>query len=167
MSKLSLCKFAALSFTAMLFACTTQSADSGAPSTSTAESDAEMQSIAPGVSAVDRDNQHVVYVANQAGADWLLNDSQQKYTKLHDQYARTGDASLLPQMDYLTATMHASSANAGNPFLISAPVSDNLAGSSCSDGNGSTCTCAAGCFCISADSGCGCNCPSQPQLNDD
>jgi hypothetical protein len=160
MFKQSVTRIIAASFLAILFGCTTSS--SGTVSPATAETELDLQSIAPGVSAGDHANQYVVYVSDKAGADWLRTNTQQEYDTLFAQYTRSGDSTLLSRLSYLQATLRAADANAGSPFVITSIVDSNFVGGpSCSGGDGSTCTCSSGCFCVSAGRGCGCDCSQQ------
>jgi len=160
MFKHSVIKVVVASFMAILFGCTTES--SSAVSPATAETELELQSIAPGVSVGDHANQHIVYVSDKIGADWLRSSAQQEYNTLLDQYTTLGDDSLLPRLSYLQATLRATDANSGSAFTITS-VDENLVGPSCSAGDGSTCSCSSGCFCISADLGCSCDCSGKQQ----
>ena len=60
-----------------LFGCAT---DNPAPlSVDTVETEVQLRPVAPGVSEGEYGNQHVVYVTNKQGAQWLLESTQQQH----------------------------------------------------------------------------------------
>ena len=156
MRKHSIAQLCVASFVGMLLGCTT--GNSTPVSVDTVEADVQLRPTATGVSEGDYGNQHVVYVADKAGADWLFDNTLQEYHDTLARYTRQHDISLVPRLSYLQTTLQATGENSGNSFLITSTADSDIVGPACSNGNGSTCTCGSGCLCISNDDGCVCSC---------
>jgi len=143
------------SFASFLLGCT---ADSSTPiSVETVESDVQLRMIAPGVSEGEHGNQHVVYVSDRTGADWLADTTLREYNGLLARYNERPDASLLPRLTYLQSALQVTGDGAASSFVIASSDPASFSGPTCS-GGGSTCVCGNGCTCIARDEGCACGC---------